>query len=139
VITWSSSARTHRWDDETVREWREKGSVDVLNARTGQVMKVSTALLDDLEAHGERLDIEKAVQELGVPILVIHGRVDETVPVDEGRMIASWSDDASLVIIGDATHTMNAIHPLVTVPVQLKLAASMSARFVHSYCGPSRW
>lgn len=133
VITWSSIARADRWDDETKRKWREDRFLDVVNARTKQTMRMSTSLLDDYEANAERLDILGCVRRLGVPLLVIHGASDESVPVEEANLIASRAVDHSLAIIDTATHTFNAIHPLVNVPRQLSMAATLSAHFVGAY------
>jgi hypothetical protein len=55
------------------------------------------------------------------------------VPVGESAEIASYADDASHVIIANAGHTYNAIHPLVHVPYELTLAAAVTARFISVY------
>ena len=41
--------------------------------------------------------------------------------------------DVSLAIVPRASHTYNAIHPLVHVPFELTLAAEISAHFVNAY------
>ncbi|HEX7705761.1 MAG TPA: alpha/beta fold hydrolase [Thermoanaerobaculia bacterium] len=135
VVALSPIARVDRWDEETIREWRRKGTLDVVNQRTQQVMRMSPAVLDDFERNAERLDILSAVTRLQVPLLVVHGDRDESVPSDEGRLIVSRAGDASLAIIGNASHTFNAIHPLIHVPVELSLAAELTAHFVTSYAG----
>jgi len=130
IVTWSSISHTARWDEETKRKWRDDGKLDVLNARTGQIMSLSTAVLDDVEQNASRLDIGRAASELDVPMLVIHGSSDETVPVEEAKTIVSRSRIGSLMVIESATHTMNAIHPLVTTPPPLQLAARASSRLM---------
>jgi len=126
-------ARTDRWDDATKAQWRKDGSLDVVNARTQQVMKMSTAILDDYDANNERLDILAATSRLDVPLLVLHGGRDESVPVAESQLIADRSRDASRVVIANASHTYNAIHPLVNVPAELTMAAAITARFISVY------
>ena len=54
----------------------------------------------------------------------------ESVPVSESLEIASAARDATRLVIGSATHTFNAIHPLVTVPRELDLAAAVTTRFI---------
>jgi pimeloyl-ACP methyl ester carboxylesterase len=132
VAVWSPIARCDRWDDATKREWRERGFQEVVNARTKQVMRMSMRMLDDYERFRERLDVEAAVAALRVPLLVVHGGRDESVPVEEGKLLAARARDASLVVVKTAGHTFNAIHPLVHVPPQLSLAAEVSAHFVLS-------
>jgi pimeloyl-ACP methyl ester carboxylesterase len=86
-------------------------------------------VLDDYHANRERLDIVRATAQLQVPLLVVHGARDESVPLSSGRLLASRGTDASLLVIGGASHTFNAIHPLVHVPFELVLAAEASAHF----------
>ncbi|HEX9161699.1 MAG TPA: alpha/beta hydrolase [Thermoanaerobaculia bacterium] len=133
LITWSSIARADRWDDATKKKWRADGVLDVVNARTKQVMPMSTAILDDYEHHREQLDILGATAALRVPLLAIHGERDESVPAEESRLIASRCSDSTLLVIGTASHTYNAIHPLVHVPHELEFAALVSAHFVTAY------
>jgi pimeloyl-ACP methyl ester carboxylesterase len=133
LVTWSSIARADRWDESTKRQWRKDGHMDVVNARTKQVMRMSTRMLDDFEANRQRLDILAAVARLTVPLLVVHGEADESVPYTEADELVAAGSDVSRVIIGAATHTYNAIHPLVHVPRELMLAADVTARFIAAY------
>lgn len=133
LITWSAIARTDRWDQATKKKWRSDGYMDFENQRTKQMMRVSTAILEDYESNRRRLDIINATEKLRVPLLVVHGGRDESVPVEEARTIAARSRDASLLILGEASHTYNAIHPLVHVPRELVCAAEVSAHFIGAY------
>jgi len=133
VITWSAISRVDRWDDATRERWRRDGALYIENTRTKQMMPLSTAMLDDVEANRERLDIGAAVEALDVPLLVVHGGRDESVPVAEAEAIASRSRDASKVIIVNAGHTYNAIHPLVHVPFALQLAGVLTSRFIAAH------
>jgi pimeloyl-ACP methyl ester carboxylesterase len=107
--------------------------MDVVNARTKQVMRMSSRMLDDIDANRARLDIGAAVERLKVPLFVVHGARDESVPAHEAEVIASHAVDVSKMIIDSATHTYNAIHPLVHVPAELALAAEVAAHFCNAY------
>jgi pimeloyl-ACP methyl ester carboxylesterase len=133
VIAWSPISRADRWDEQTKREWRRKGVMEVENARTKQIMRMSPRILDDYDENAAQLDITEAANRLQVPLLVVHGARDESVPVSEGRRIADCATDSSLAIIERASHTYNAIHPLIHVPFELVLAAELSAHFVNAY------
>jgi pimeloyl-ACP methyl ester carboxylesterase len=133
VVTWSAISHVDRWDDATIHRWRKDGALFIENARTKQMMRLSTAMLDDVEAHRERLDVGAAVEALEVPLLVIHGGRDESVPVAEAEAIASRGRDASKVILANAGHTYNSIHPLVHVPFALNLAGVLTSRFVAAH------
>jgi alpha-beta hydrolase superfamily lysophospholipase len=133
VITWAAISRVDRWDEATKRDWRKRGVLEVENARTKQIMRMSPVMLDDYEANAKRLDILAAVSRLDVPLLVLHGGRDESVPVDEGRLIAATAPQSSLAVFSRASHTFNAIHPLVHVPFELLTAAELSAHFINAY------
>ena len=133
LVTWSSIARADRWDAATKAQWRRDGHLDVINSRTGQVMRSSTRILDDYEAHRDRLDILGAADRLRVPVLVVHGASDESVPAEESREIAARVRDGAHIVIQNASHTYNAIHPLVHIPSQLTLAVEVTARFISIY------
>lgn len=133
IVTWSAISHVDRWDEATVREWRAKGFRDEINARTKQVMRMSPRILDDYEANRERLDILAATERIEQPLLVLHGARDESVPVAEARRIVERAQDGSITIIENASHTYNAIHPLIHVPFALTLAGEITARFVNAY------
>jgi uncharacterized protein len=133
VVTWSAIARADRWDEETKGKWRRDGWMDVINARTGQNMRMSTSIIDDYEQNAGRLDILAGAARLDVPLLIIHGARDESVPVSESFEIAQQQVVAAHMVIANASHTYNAIHPLVHVPKELRLAAIVTARFMASY------
>jgi len=133
VVTWSAISRADRWDEATKLRWRSDGYMDVVNARTQQVMRMSPRILDDYEANAARLDILGAARTLTAPLLVIHGGRDESVPVEEAGLIAGQRLESSLSIVANASHTYNAIHPLVHVPFALSLAAELSVHFVSAY------
>lgn len=133
VVTWNAIATADRWDEATKRRWREDGELVIENQRTRQKMPMSTAILDDFEENRARLDIPAAAERLRCPLLLLHGGADESVPVEEARRIAPRAANGALVIIGSASHTFGAIHPLVHVPRELDLAREVSARFILSY------
>jgi pimeloyl-ACP methyl ester carboxylesterase len=112
VITWSAIARADRWE-----------GIDV----------TATAVLADFEANRKRLDVLASASGLRVPLLAVHGSSDKSVPPDDSRAIAAKAKDASLLTIDGASHTYNAIHPLVHVPHALKFAALVSAHFIAAY------
>lgn len=129
VVAWAPIAKCDRWDDATRALWRQRGSLDVVNQRTGQTMRNSTAVLDDVERNRERLDVVSAAARLEAPLLVIHGGRDESVPAAEGELLAARAADASFAFIENASHTFNAIHPLIHIPFELTLAATITAHF----------
>jgi alpha-beta hydrolase superfamily lysophospholipase len=133
VIAWSPIAHTDRWDPETKNRWRVNGYMDIENQRTKQMMRMSTAILDDYEKHRRKLNVLAATSRLRTPLLVVHGARDESVPVEEGQQVFAKAREGAMVTIHGASHTYNAIHPLVHVPRELVHAAEVSAHFVSAY------
>jgi uncharacterized protein len=133
VLTWAAISAVDRWDEPTRRDWRARGELSVENARTRQIMTMSTRMLEDAEENRRRLDVLGAAEELTAPLLLLHGGRDEAVPVEEARVISRRAENASLVIVGGGSHTFGAIHPLVHVPRELDMAREVSCRFVTSH------
>lgn len=46
LVTWAAIATVHRWSDEVVSQWRRNGKIDIVNARTGEVLPLYPNLLD---------------------------------------------------------------------------------------------
>jgi pimeloyl-ACP methyl ester carboxylesterase len=113
LVTWSAISTAGRWDSETVRRWRERGTLEVVNMRTGEVLPLTTDVLDDLAADQPvgRLDIQAAARQVKVPWLILHGEIDESVAVAEATSLATANPLATLRIIPGAGHTFGARHP----------------------------
>ena len=130
AVTWNGISSAMRWDRATISTWRREGHLDVVNSRTGQVMRMSTAVLEDLEANPEQLDILAAARTLSVPLLILHGGSDESVPLAEGRQLAAAAANSSFVMIGRGTHTFGATHPFRHPTSELQLAAKLTTQFL---------
>ncbi len=111
LVTWAAIAHTARWSDEMKRRWREAGSLEVKNQRTGEVLPLYPDILDDLDRNAAALDIPRAASGLRTPWLALHGAVDETVPAAEGRALAASPAKPEFRVIEHTGHTFGAVHP----------------------------
>ncbi len=113
LVTWSAVASyLEFYDASTQTLWRERGSLPITNARTGQELEVSVEVLEDLEAGGDALFPERAATSVDVPWLVVHGAGDESVPVGHGRRLASAAGGVhELLEVPETGHTFGAVHP----------------------------
>jgi len=111
LVTWGAISSTMRWSAEMRQHWRTLGSLAVTNTRTGEVLQLSTDLLDDAERNAEALDIERKAAMITAPWCIVHGAVDETVPAAEAHLLASANPRADLRLIENTGHTFGAVHP----------------------------
>ena len=119
LVTWSAISTVDRWPRETRDRWRRDGVLEVVNARTGQVLPLYTGLLDDVEEHGAaRLAIEAAAGRVAAPWLIVHGTADESVPFDEAERLraASGAPVTELLTVEGAGHTFGTVHPWAGMP-----------------------
>src|SRR5215208_1415082 len=131
LVTWAAISYPNRWSPEDVLVWRKRGSAEITNSRTGQVMRLDTGLLDDVELHGKtKLNIEAAAGKIKVPWLIIHGSADETVPSSEAEHLHSLSNRVStLRLIDGGNHGFDARHPLEDVPRILEKVVRETVNF----------
>lgn len=131
LVTWAAISYTNRWSDEDVKTWRQRGFAEVTNSRTGQVMRLGTDLLDDVELHGKtKLNIEAAAAKVKVPWLIIHGTADETVRSEEAeRLHVASMGRSTLRLIERANHGFDAKHPLTEIPKALDKVVQETVSF----------
>ena len=131
LVTWSSISYPNRWSSEGVITWRRQGYAEVTNLRTGQIMRLDTDLLDDVELHGKtKLDIEAAAGKIKVPWLIVHGTGDDTVPSSEAERLHALSPNVStLRLIKGANHGFDAKHPLGEAPPVLEKVVLETVKF----------
>jgi pimeloyl-ACP methyl ester carboxylesterase len=114
LVTWAAISSVERWSPHAAAEWRRTGTMEVVNARTGQRLPLATDILDDVERNaGGALDILAAAARLAVPWLIVHGSEDEAVsPLEaEALRAASPLPTTRLLAIEGAGHTFGAGHP----------------------------
>jgi alpha-beta hydrolase superfamily lysophospholipase len=131
LVTWAAISYPNRWSPEDVLTWRKRGYAEITNSRTGQVLRLDTNLLDDVEEHGKtRLNIETAAAKIKVPWLIVHGTADETVPSTEAEHLHSASKGIStLRLIDGGNHGFSAQHPLNDVPPVLEKVVNETVKF----------
>lgn len=113
LVTWSAIANVGRWARDEVAIWRKRGYHEVTNTRTGQVLRLGTDILDEVEVKGTSLDISAAAARVDAPWLIVHGAADESVSPDDARRLASAAPpgQARLRIVEGTGHTYGVGHP----------------------------
>jgi pimeloyl-ACP methyl ester carboxylesterase len=132
LVTWSAISYPNRWSSEDQLTWRRRGYAEVTNSRTGQIMRLDTGLLDDVEVHGStKLNIEGAAGRIKVPWLIVHGTGDDTVRSSEAERLHSLSPRVStLRLIEGANHGFDAKHPLTQASPVLEKVVLETVNFL---------
>lgn len=114
IVTWAAVATFDRFDAPSKQSWRSLGFLPVLNARTGQELRLGVSALDDLEQHRDRFDVPAACRRVRAPVLLVHGTADESVAFSESqRLLESLpAERARLLAIEGAGHTFGVRHPM---------------------------
>lgn len=94
-----------------VDNWKRKGVKYVINGRTKQQMPHFYQFYEDFIENETRLTIKRAVSNLKIPYLIIHGDMDTSVLIDEAHQLHSWQPNSVLTIIPGANHVFNTNHP----------------------------
>lgn len=115
-----------------IEQWKKDGVKYVLNGRTKQNMPHYYQFYENYIAHKERLDIKRAVSNLNIPLLIIHGSEDPTVLPNEAKDLHSWQPKSTLKIIEGANHVFGASHPYEKekLPQHLNLAIKEIIEFL---------
>lgn len=116
LVTWAapSACKTPwgNWPATKMAEWKHAGVQYHTNTRTGQQMPLYYQLYRDYEAHKDRLDVEKAIRSLSVPVLICHGTLDISVPPEAAEQLHGWQPAAELFLV-ESNHVFDRKHPWV--------------------------
>jgi pimeloyl-ACP methyl ester carboxylesterase len=138
LVTWAAVAGFQRYSSEELARWRRDGRIDVVNARTGQVLPMGPDALEDLESNaGGTLDVLAAAGRVTVPWLIVHGSADESVPSEEASLLAraSGSVRTETLTVDGAGHTFGARHPWAGSTPELESVVSRTAHFLGNTLG----
>ncbi|MBK8549748.1 MAG: prolyl oligopeptidase family serine peptidase [Ignavibacteria bacterium] len=119
LIVLSSVNSFDRYSDTLKSKWKETGYFEVMNSRTNQMMRLNYILIEDLEENKDRLDIQKAIAKINVPVLLIHGTQDITVDYSNAEDLYTRHIEANkdyqktteLVLLDNTGHTFGTVHP----------------------------
>ncbi len=118
--------------DEELDFWRKKGVSFITNGRTQQQMPHYFQFFEDFIAHENRLTIKRAVENLKIPHLIIHGTNDETVTLKEGEIQHQWNPKSDFKVIENANHVFGASHPWneKNLPKDLQKSTTFCINFI---------
>ena len=131
LVTWAAISSTFRWSDSDIAAWRQRGYTDIHNSRTGQDMRLGTAILDEVDSLGNtKLNIAAAARRIAVPWLIVHGDADETVSSKEAESLKELSPGrATLWKVEGGNHGFGASHPVIQASTTLALVTRGTIAF----------
>ena len=137
LITWAaiSECKTPwgNWSFEKIQEWKNTGVQYYTNGRTKQEMPMYYQLHEDFIQNAEKLNIQKAIRSLQIPILICHGTNDTSVPVEKAYDLKNWQPSAQLFTV-DSDHVFGRKHPWISeqLPPAMNSVVQSSIRFLKS-------
>ncbi len=133
LVTWASISECKtpwgNWSAEKMKEWKNTGVQYYTNNRTKQQMPLYYQLHEDFLQNEANLNIQKAISDLTIPVLICHGTKDMAVPIEQAHLLKEWNQTATLFIV-DSDHVFDRKHPWVSdvlpIAMQEVLAATIS-------------
>ena len=134
VVGLSAPARLNGLDAAAIATMKAEGRLSSPSARTQQTLHVGIdwlqEQLDDPEGH----DMEALMGHVGVPVLLIHGADDLTVPSADAQLLAGYAPNCIRVqLIEGGNHVFNTPNPFdmhATPSAQLANAEAAMVAFV---------
>ncbi|MDH3403250.1 MAG: prolyl oligopeptidase family serine peptidase [Acidobacteriota bacterium] len=136
LVTWAAVGTFDRVGEKEKEQWRRLGALPVVNARTGQHLRLDVEVLADREARAAEYDLPAAAARRTAPWLQLHGDLDETVPVAEGRALAAAAGGVhELHVVAGGSHTFGAQHPFAGPTRELIEAMNATQLWLRRYLG----
>jgi uncharacterized protein len=98
-------------EEEELEKWSQKGVSYIINARTKQQLPHHFQFYTSFKENEERLTISRAVKELQIPHLIVHGSNDTSVPISDSGELFEWSPFPDLLLVESADHVYGQSHP----------------------------
>jgi len=136
LITWAAISECKTpwggWPADKMEEWKQSGVAYYHNSRTHQQMPMYYQLYEDYLQNRERLDIQKAIGQPDIPILICHGSADPAVPVENAYLLKKWQPSAQL-FINDSDHVFGRKHPWTSpeLPPAMEEVVEASLQFLN--------
>lgn len=112
IATAAAPARAQGLPDDDARRLRDDGFLESPSARTGQILRIGRAWLDEQDEEPAAHDLLALVAGIPRPLLVVHGGADPTVPAESAERIGRAAQQARVEIIDGANHVFDAPNPL---------------------------
>jgi dienelactone hydrolase len=114
IATWAavSECKTPwgKWPTAKIARWKADGVAYVENGRTKQQMTMKYQLYEDYQNNMARLDIKAAISSLQIPVLLVHGTSDPSVPIAKAHLLKQWLPNSEIFTV-ESDHVFGRKHP----------------------------
>jgi uncharacterized protein len=132
IASWSAICSIEKRFPEgsDLKEWQKDRIRFIENGRTLQKMPQSYTQYQDFLENREQLSIEDACKSSTTPTLLVHGSMDSSVLIEEGKNLAKWLN-TELIIVEEANHTYGSAQPWTDrqLPKHLRHVCKKTAAF----------
>jgi len=127
----SSTIVSRMFMERQKAEWRRIGVWEFTDTKTSIHYKMNVNFIDDIEQHKYEYDPLTAISKLRIPILILHGSQDMTVPKEQAISLlkASHPGDVQMELIETSGHTFGVEHPMRTPSPALGTAIKSTVLF----------
>ncbi len=129
IALWASIAKFDRYTTRQKDEWKQKGFLEYTNQKTNQLLRMNISYLLDVENNKEKFDLPSAIANLKIPILIVHGKQDVTIPLAEIQMLIDANSIINVKIIDKTGHTFGIEHPFTRTTTALEEAINSTIDF----------
>lgn len=105
---------------EQLELWKTKRVMHVLNSRTKQSLPHYYSFYEDFKKNEGDLTISHWCKQIKVPHLILHGLLDEAVPVKEAKFLGKLNPNSKSVFL-ETNHTFNTKHPWVQKEMSIEM------------------
>ncbi len=113
VVTWAALADySYLFRTINLEQWRDSQIIYINNIRTQQKMPLNFSIYQDYQEHVSDFNIVNAIQKINKPVLIIHGKNDESVPFEHAEKLFQACSHSVLIPVEKAGHTFGCAHPM---------------------------
>lgn len=139
IVALAGPSYASRLTADQEEELLDVGWIPVVSGRTGQTLKIGRDWMQDQRERPADHDVLSLASEIRCPVLLIHGKVDPTVPPRCANELAgAIGDHAHRVFVDEGDHVFNTKNPMSVDEApssQLAMVVASTTRFLDGLPG----
>lgn len=121
----------YAWSPKAIKEWREKGTVYILNGRTKQEMPLDFQLYEDIVQLEQKYN--DTLTRLNIPWLIVHGKKDPAIHYHAAINLHVQNQKSEIFFVEEGDHVFGGKHPYKhsELPAACQLVSNKVIRFLN--------